>query len=374
MHGTTLAAAKAMTHHAPTLAVLGVVMCLTSPGFAGKDPFKNLTKKDWIEAVRRAQVWRATDVASKDLKAGPGEFAPGQDVNCELFPKKQITGNTPKFWCELKAGDEVKVKYGEDNGEVYGEVAATRLLWALGFGADEMYPVVVNCRGCSANPFKNREKTSSQTRFDPADIERPMSGDEMQYATDSGWSWVDLNSVDASLGGAPLAHRDALKLVAVFIQHTDSKASQQRLVCLDKVLAKAMDKATDPSTSDAQCEHPFMMLNDVGRTFGKANMFNRDQPGSVNLKAWAGMKVWKDERGCVANMPKSMSGTLENPRISEGGRKFLADLLNQLSDQQIRDLFDVSRATRRDKTSTIDGWVNAFKQKRDEVSNHVCSS
>ena len=70
-----------MTHPARTFAVLGVVMCLTTPGFAGKDPFKNLNKKDWIEAVRRAQVWRATDVASKDLKAGPGEFAPGQEVS-----------------------------------------------------------------------------------------------------------------------------------------------------------------------------------------------------------------------------------------------------------------------------------------------------
>jgi hypothetical protein len=374
MHGTTLAAAKAMTHPARTLAVLGVVMCLTTPGFAGKDPFKNLNKKDWIEAVRRAQVWRATDVASKDLKAGPGEFAPGQEVSCEYFPKKQINGNTPKFWCELKPGDEVKVKYGEDNGEVYGEVAATRLLWALGFGADEEYPVVVTCRGCSSNPFKNREKTSGQTRFDPAALERPMPGDAMEYSTDSGWSWVDLNSVDTSLGGAPLAHRDALKLLAVFIQHTDSKPAQQRLVCLDKVLAKATDKMTDQSTSDARCEHPFMMLNDIGLTFGKANAFNRNQPGSVNLKAWAEMKVWKDERGCVGNLPKSMTGTLENPRISEGGRKFLADLLNQLSDQQIRDLFEVSRVTRREKTSTIDGWVNAFKQKRDEVSNRVCTS
>jgi hypothetical protein len=349
-------------------------MCLTSPGFAGKDPFKSLTKKDWIEAVRRAQVWRATDVASKDLKAGPTAFAPGQEVSCEYFPNHQISGNTPKFWCELKPGDVVKVKYGEDNGEVYGEVAATRLLWALGFGADEMYPVTVICRGCSANPFKNREKTSAETRFDPADIERPMAGDTMEFSTDSGWGWVDLNSVDESLGGAPLAHRDALKLLAVFIQHTDTKPAQQRLVCLDKALANAMDKVTDQSASDARCEHPFMMLNDIGRTFGKANAFNRDQPGSANLKAWTEMKVWKEERGCIGNLPKSMTGTLENPRISEAGRKFLADLLNQLSDQQIRDLFEVSRVTRRDKTSTIDGWVNVFKQKRDDVSNRACTS
>jgi hypothetical protein len=94
----------------------------------------------------------------------------------------------------------------------------------------------------------------------------------------------------------------------------------------------------------------------------------------VNLKAWSETAVWKDKSGCVGNLPRSMTGTLENPKISDGGRKFLADLLNQLTDQQIRDLFEVSRVTRRDTTSTVDDWVNVFKQKRDEVTNRACAS
>ena len=40
---------------------------------------------------------------------------------------------TPKFECEVTPGDVVKVKYGENNGEVFAEVAASRLFWALGF-------------------------------------------------------------------------------------------------------------------------------------------------------------------------------------------------------------------------------------------------
>ena len=32
--------------------------------------------------------------------------------------------------------------------------------------------------------------------------------------------------------GAPRAQRDALKLLAVFLQHTDRKPEQQRIVCL----------------------------------------------------------------------------------------------------------------------------------------------
>ena len=42
-----------------------------------------------------------------------------------------------------------------------------------------------------------------------------------------------------------------------------------------------------------------------------------------------------------------MTGTLGDPAISEAGRKFLADLLVQLTDQQVRDLFEVARVDRR---------------------------
>ena len=117
-----------------------------------------------------------------------------------------------------------------------------------------------------------------------------------------------------------------------------------------------------------------MMLNDVGLTFGKANMFNKNEPGSVDLKAWSSMAIWKDKTGCVANMPKSMTGSLENPQIGEEGRKFLAGLLGQLSDAQIHDLFEVARVTRRQPATTIEDWVAAFKHKRDEITTRSCTT
>ncbi|MSO56304.1 MAG: hypothetical protein EXQ55_05190 [Acidobacteria bacterium] len=117
-----------------------------------------------------------------------------------------------------------------------------------------------------------------------------------------------------------------------------------------------------------------MMLSDLGKTFGKANAFNEDNPGAVKLKAWAESDIWRGDKGCVGDMNQSFTGTLDRPKISEEGRKFLAALLMQLSDQQIRDLFEVAQFTRRDKTSTVDGWVRVFKQKRDDVANRSCSS
>ena len=98
----------------------------------------------------------------------------------------------------------------------------------------------------------------------------------MEAGKDSGWAWVELNSVDQTRGGAPLAHRDALKLLAVFMQHTDTKPGQQRLLCLDRVRRL-------PVRSDGNCSHPFMMLGDLGKTFGKANLLNRDNPGAPSI-------------------------------------------------------------------------------------------
>ena len=59
-------------------------------------------------------------------------------------------------------------------------------------------------------------------------------------------------------------------------------------------------------------------------------------------------------------------------RISEPGRQFLADLLAQLSDAQIQDLFEVARVTQRDPGATLADWVRAFKAKRDEIANRHC--
>jgi hypothetical protein len=368
-----------------TIALAVLFCCTALLAAADKDPYKDLSTEQRIEAIRLAQVWTPTPIASLDLKAGPngkGAFEPAQTVACDFF-EKESGGKTPKFWCALSPGDEVKVKYGEDNGEVYAEVAATRLLWALGFGADAMYPVKVVCRGCSADPFEDEagdsEKKSdgapgantpdarASHTFDPAAVERPMPGDEMESKKNAGWGWIDLNSVDQTRGGAPLAHRDALKLLSVFMQNTDTKPEQQRLLCLDRV------KGLAPS-ADGTCANPFMMLADVGKTFGKANMFNKDDPGAVKLEAWSQAGIWRGDDGCVGDIDQSFTGTLDRPRISEQGRAFLANLLNQLSDRQIRDLFEVSQFTRRDRSSTIDDWVRAFKQKREEIASRRCPS
>jgi hypothetical protein len=271
-------------------------------------------------------------------------------------------GSTPKFTCRLPNGREIKVKYGRDNGEVYAEVAASRLLWALGFEADAMYPVRVRCHGC-----EDGTPDGDARLFDPATIERKVKGRTLADEGGEGWSWPELDTLAPQGGLSTRAQRDALKLLAAMLQHTDSKREQQQLICDEK------------SWSKSGCRRPIAYIADLGKTFGKVNLLNRDAPGSVNLDTWLQAPVWNGTTGCHANAGVTFTGTLRDPAISEEGRELLARLLAQLSDRQLRAIFEVARFPTRAAASgraaeTVDGWVAAFRQKAAEITSRRCET
>lgn len=325
-------------------------------------------------AVRRAQVWMPIDTASLDILAGPAgadSFPFDSEVTCDLDPTVERSGKTPKFHCKLAGGDSVKVKYGEANGEVYAEVAATRLFWALGFGADRQYPVRVACRGCSADPWTTPDPAPGATNtFDPAIIEREASGERIRVkGLPKGWEWWEVQTVDARVGGAPRAHVDALRLLAAFIQHGDSKKEQQELLCLPGGVERAAD-------GHETCTRPFLAVTDLGATFSRAGFTNRNK---FELAHWSDVRMWKDPERCIAKLKRSFTGTFSDPAISEEGRAFLADRLRQLSRGQIRDLFRAARADRirgggeeRTGVAAVEEWTEAFTRKRKEIVEHRC--
>jgi hypothetical protein len=361
-----------MLKEAKIVSRLALVLLFWNPGgaFAGGQSDNHPAADARREFIRRAQVWAPVDIAAVDFKTGPtgrDAFQLNEMVTCDYVQAK-LSGHTRKFACALGNGDVVKVRYGADNGEVEGSVLATRLLWALGFTADRVYPVRVTCRGCSDDPWNNRQRASGQHVFDPAVIERKPRGTKFESET-RGWSWPELDLVDEAVGGAPTAQRDGLKLLAVLMQHTDSKSEQQRLLCLP-------GGKVDPF---APCTKPVLMLHDVGVTFGKANQFNSNSTGSVNFEKWSQTPIWKAADACEGNLSRSHTGTLGNPFISESGRSFLADLLVQLTDAQLHDLFEVARVDRRSRKpgsaeppASVDEWIAAFKQKRDVIVATRC--
>ena len=309
--------------------------------------------------LRRAQVWiePAVPVEHASLDANPeanDRFLVSDEVECEFDPEP-LGGNSPKFDCELKNGETIRVKYGRDNPEIYAEVAATRLLSALGFPTDAVYVVKrVRCFGCPPDPFRTyagRVDKHTSIDFDDAIIERPRKGQRVEADDVRGWKWRELAKIDEAAGGAPRAHVDALRLLAVFLAHWDNKAENQRLICTD----------------DA-CRRPLAMVHDLGGTFG---------PFKVELKGWAARSVWSDAATCTVSLrglPYDGS-TFDDVQISEAGRTFLAVRLRTFSDDQIRRLFAgarFDRAPSRDPAaSDINSWMLAFKKKRDAIDNRA---
>lgn len=386
-----------MTRHALAVVLLAFALTGCASGRFGpaadtespKGPhtLKNLTVAERKQIMERASVWQAINTSSLNMVAGP-PLAPALRIAPEtacvfVFPDKPLGGLTPKFQCSIRKDDEVKVKYGEKNGEVYAEVAATRLFWALGFKADVMIPSRVTCRGCPADPFtvssidwpRGAPTTDLATRaFDPAIIERDVPGKKVEVNGYEGWAWPELDQIRERGGGATRAQIDALKLLAVFIQHSDSKPEQQELVCGDRRIRK-------DAKGNESCTSPWLVVKDLGGSFGKATMLNTSK---MKLADWDQEAVWKDAKACIGNLSRSFTGSLEDPKISEAGRRFLAARMRALSDRQLRDLFTVSRVEirgeeiegtdGRKRKVTVDDWVRVFKRKRAEITAARCQA
>lgn len=348
------------------------------------EPAPAKTSKNDVSAPQReaalaaARVWIAPKVpiGSADFSVntpGPKGFDANADVDC-TFALEPVGGTTPKFYCTLPDGDRVKVKYGErplPNGEVPAEIAATRLLAALGFPVDRMNRVrSVRCRGCPPLPqqaFQCLEKGQPAVvclqgaapdrimSFEHALIERSLEGEKIEADKDQGWSWYELDKINPKAGGSRRAEVDALRLMAMLLAHWDNKGANQRLIC-----------PAGAERPDGSCRAPVAAIKDLGATFG---------PKRVDLANWKKLPVWTDPASCRVSM-KTLpfeGATFEDAQISEDGRQFALTLLRPLTRPQLNTLFEASGVTtfRRVLGAVHEpqAWTDAFLAKVDQIAS-----
>jgi hypothetical protein len=279
----------------------------------------------------------------------------------------------------------------------------------------------VTCQGCPASPHDGPDEREQRTRaytrsvrpIGVALIEQRFEGATIAAGGKEGWTWSELHqhagrahasteplARPAFAGGAPSVREqaEALQLLQVFVQHGDCKPEQQRLVCLpggavpreSGAAAKASSDA-HPQDTDADeesdgpgyvCQAPFALVDDLGATFGGAGAFT-GSGAKMSLSNWAKTPVFdpSTDRGtggaCRGVLKPSMScsGGIPNPVITEAGRQFLLNRLQQLSDAQIHDLFVAARVTDFCDNAAecgVEVWAAVFKDKVRQIAAHPC--
>src|SRR5262245_21522264 len=193
--------------------------------------------------LAHAIIWHAPpDLSPADLVEAPAGAFPDKPedgtarerVSCVFAQAgRELGGNSAKFLCRTADGRDLRLKYWDPashsgNREVFATVAASRLMWALGFNAIPAVSIDVSCGGCPQDPMNGKGPRGSRQYVATLQAFWPtpsiLSADDL----DQGWSWRELDAAIRSLPGGPerteqRTHFDALALLGVFLQHGDRK-------------------------------------------------------------------------------------------------------------------------------------------------------
>ena len=361
--------------------------------------------------LARAAIWKDPGALTpQDILKGPPNphgFAQSGVLTCSFAqPGAQLGGASRKFLCRTDDGEMLQVKYwdpatGDGNREVFSSVAATRLMWALGFNAVPAWPINLRCRNCPADPMSGRGAPADR-EYIASTTDRPGSEGVLILSgqnTDQGWSWRELEEATASLPPGPerTAQRtrfSALTLLAVFIQHGDRKAEQQRLYCAGPVDAaagtiqapRARRTVLLERPGAMSCSEPAVVISDVGATLGGAGRTSSEVNAKMNLERWRERRLFDDHRPgepCRARVTVSIAAGADgrgNPMVSEEGRRFLLEQLQRLTTEHVRALFTATRIDRLLDPSTrsassealIQRWVEVFNDKVQQIADERC--
>ena len=287
------------------------------------------------------------------------------------------------------------------NREVFAAVAASRLMWALGFNTVPAMGINLHCRDCPADP-NTGEGAARERRYVALmsfALARPVivsSGDR-----DQGWSWQELYEAIMSLPPGEekqrqLTHLGALTLLAVMLQHGDRKPEQQALYCdaevssteatIKPVQGKPNDAVLTEPKDTATCASPAVAVTDIGATFGGAGRMSKGNTAKMNLEKWTEKPVFKktDSAECQGALTVSTTageGGRGDPPIREEGRRFLVEQLHRLTLGHVHALFRVARVDHLTSGNDrkpgaaaegIQAWVDAFQEKVEQIKARQC--
>jgi len=373
------------------------------------------TSRSRANYLAHATLWKDPgNLSADEIMAGPSGVFPFSaeearaGVGCTFAtPGKDLGGKSAKFMCRTNDGRMLRLKYWDPeretgNAEVFATVAATRLMWALGFDVLHALPINVRCSGCPRDPMTGEGATGAREYMAEISVYPPNGPTIISHNDrDQGWSWRELSEAINALPAGPertrqRRHFDALTLLGVFLQHGDRKAEQQALYCDAPVdmAAGTREPAKAPAMAilrerpdRSACPQAAAVIVDVGATFGGAGRTSSNQTAKMDLDAWRSKPVFRQDGGgaCRARLTVSLAAGRDgesDPEISEDGRRFLLEQLSRLTPAHVRAIFTAARVDqlhrRRAATSNgpvltaTDEWVAAFEDKVRQIETRQC--
>jgi len=302
-------------------------------------------------------TWRDPgDIASRDLRYGPGsaELAPAAPFT---FVEEIKTGVSPKFKVKDANGIVWSVKMGE---EAQAETVASRLVWSMGYFADEAYyfdrvEVTSLPKLSRGQNFVEGNKIVRGVRFEPKRI------DVQRGAT---WDWLDNPFVGQR-------EFNGLKVMMVLLANYDTRIDNNQIYTVK-----------NSATGELEARY---VVNDIGATFGHVGGLGGKRAKNSLEDFRSGKFVESVENGIVNfeynTKPKGAGGFFAS--VFKGGyakrqankekamrsipvedARWIGTMLSKLSDEQLRDAF---RAANYDK-GTTDGFIAVLRGRINELT------
>lgn len=338
------------------------------------------------------QCWHMTSDGA--FYGKKGESIPVEDVKVVVEKDKSgersaslYARNDTKNEHEIKA-DRFKIKYLKPPypdhdprfNEVFTTLAASRIMWVLGFPADHVYPAAAaSCIGCGADPFGSKLADNKASLKDvPAvfkvvSAERELPWDEINPDDDETWSWTDVAKFysDGEWSHKQKVEFDAYRLALGLIHYHNALPQQNRLDCAEW----AQSAEGQPKV----CSRPMIYVHDLGSTFGKKrsplDLFGTNPRGS--FEAWKSQTEFVNPGNCEIR-----ATLLGDKQVLKDAQDLMIQRLTRLDRDTVKSIFRVARFNMMDQKqvrrlrasgstnvdeAALDEWTEVFLKRIDEI-------
>lgn len=295
-----------------------VVICLFTTGLVIAKPKKKSLPKG------TPVLWRQANISERDLYLGPGGNAMKPDLSRITFLKEEKGGYSKKYRIKDGSGREWVAKIGK---EAQSETAAVRLLWGLGYLTEVNYLVprlTIPGKGTFTN-VRLEARPDGVKRLDE-------------------WKWKK-----NPFSGTP--ELQGLKIMMAMINNWDLKDSNNQVLFVQN------------GSNELQ-----YIISDLGATFGHASttpLFWRFTRSRNNPDKYSKAKFFEKVKGdrVVLHYGGKNRGLFKDIKISDA--TWMASLLSQLSDRQIRDAFRAANYS----PSQINQLAGTVRKRTTELQN-----